>query len=173
MYRLNFDPYDRLWQRYSNVAAWTNMSTSDSDTVDVSNISNFDKPTEILQSAVTPVNGTRIDIAWSPDSFVNKGNVTYLLLLYFAELQTLPRNATRKFDILVDNATWIGSQGFRPKYLSADVVKTMVQGTGQHTFSLVATPDATHPPILNAIEIYTVQPNNETMTKDADGICYC
>ncbi|TVU49679.1 hypothetical protein EJB05_01005, partial [Eragrostis curvula] len=162
-----YDPYDRLWQSYGTVAAWTNMKTS--ATVEVSNIGSFDKPTDILRTAVAPVNGTRIDITWSPDSFINNGNITYLLLLYFAELERLPINALRKFDILVDNATWNGSQGFTPKYLSADVVKRMVQGSGsQHTFSLVATPDATHPPILNAFEIYTVQPMTEIGTNHPD-----
>ncbi|TVU49670.1 hypothetical protein EJB05_00996, partial [Eragrostis curvula] len=167
LFRYPYDPYDRLWQSYGTVAAWTNMKTS--ATVEVSNISNFDKPTDILRTAVAPVNGTRIDITWSPDSFINNGNITYLVLLYFAELERLPINVLRKFDILVDNATWNGSQGFTPKYLSADVVKRMVQGSGsQHTFSLVATPDATHPPILNAFEIYTVQPMTEIGTNDAD-----
>ncbi|TVU49666.1 hypothetical protein EJB05_00990, partial [Eragrostis curvula] len=164
--RLNFDPYDRLWQRYGNVAAWTNINTS--ATVSISNINSFfDQPTVILRRAATPVNGNRIDITWNPDSFVNNDNATYLLLLYFAELERLPSNASRQFDIIVDNATSSGSQGFIPKYLSAEVVKRMVQGSGQHTFSLVATPDATDQPILNAFEIYTVQPMTEIATNDA------
>jgi hypothetical protein len=82
---------------------------------------------------------------------LNQDNSTYLLLLYFAELQRLPSNALRQFDILVDSATWNGSQ--------------------QYTVSLVATRGATLPPILNAFEIYTVQPANEIATNDADGIC--
>jgi hypothetical protein len=145
------DPYDRLWQRYGDVPAWTNITTS--ATVDVSNISSFDKPSVILQSAATPLNGTRIDVACSSasDATLNQDNSTYLLLLYFAELQRLPSNALRQFDILVDSATWNGSQ--------------------QYTVSLVATRGATLPPILNAFEIYTVQPANEIATNDADGIC--
>jgi hypothetical protein len=117
------------------------------------------------------VNGTRIDITWSSDPASNSDNATYLLLLYFAEVQRLPRNALRQFDILVDNATWNGSRGFTPRYLSAEAVRRMVQGAPRHTFSLVATPEATHPPILNAFEIYTVKPMAEPMTNDMDGIC--
>ncbi|KAL6847359.1 hypothetical protein ACP4OV_023212 [Aristida adscensionis] len=166
VFRYPFDPYDRLWQRYGNVAAWTYKNTS--GTVDVSNISNFDEPTKILQSATTPVNGTRIDFTWVSDPSVKNDSSTYLLLLYFAEVQRLPRNDLRKFDVLVDSATWNGSQGYTPKYLSAEIVKRMVQGSGQHTVSLVATTEATLPPILNAFEIYLVKLMNETATNDAD-----
>ncbi|CAN6329487.1 unnamed protein product [Urochloa humidicola] len=166
LFRYPFDPYDRLWQRYGNVAAWTNITTSND--VDVSNITSFDKPSVIMRSAVTPLNGTRIDFSWTSDPSLDNDNSTYLLLLYFAELQTVPSNALRQFDILVDNATGNGSQGYTPKYLSAELVKRMVQGSGQHTVSLVATPEATLPPILNAFEIYSVKTMTEIATNEAD-----
>ena len=150
--------------------AWTNITTSTA--VDVSNISSFHTPSMILWSAATPVNGTRIDFTWNSDSSINNDNTAYLLLLYFAEVQRLPSNALRRFDILVDNVTWNSSQGYSPKYLSAELVKRTVQGSSQHTVSLVATPDATLPPILNAFEIYTVLPMTELATNDGDGICF-
>jgi hypothetical protein len=167
--RYPFDPYDRLWQSYGDVEAWTNITTSTA--VDVSNITNFDTPSKILWSAATPVNGTRINFAWSPDPSAKNNNTTYLLLLYFAELQRLPRNALRQFDILVDNATWNRGQRYTPKYLSMELVKRTVQGSSRHTVSLVATPDATLPPILNAFEIYSLLPMTELPTNEADGIC--
>ncbi|RLN30717.1 putative LRR receptor-like serine/threonine-protein kinase [Panicum miliaceum] len=127
-FRYPSDPYDRLWQRYGNNAAWTNITTTEN--MDVSNATtSLDKPTEILGSAVTPVNGTRIDFSWSSDPALDDGNSTHLLLLYFAELS---------------------------------------MGSGQHTVSLVATPKATLPPILNAFEIYLVKPVTELGTNDAD-----
>uniref|UniRef100_A0A0A8Y5D2 Malectin-like domain-containing protein n=1 Tax=Arundo donax TaxID=35708 RepID=A0A0A8Y5D2_ARUDO len=168
--RYPFDPHDRLWQSYGDIDAWTNITTSTA--VDVSNISNFDTTSKILWSSATPVNGTRIDFTWSSDSSINNDNASYLLLLYFAEVQRLPRNALRRFDILIDNATWNGSQRYTPKYLSAELVKRMVQGSREHTVSLVATSDATLPPILNAFEIYSVLPMTEFATNDADGICF-
>jgi hypothetical protein len=111
----------------------TNITTSTA--VDVSNISSFDTSSKILWSAATPVNGTQMDFTWSPDSFVNNDNTTYLLLLYFSELQILASNELRQFDILVDNATWNGSQRYTPKYLSAELVKRMVQGSSQHSLT--------------------------------------
>ena len=162
------DPYDRLWQRYGNNAAWTNITTTKN--VNVSNITSFDKPTMILGSAITPVNGTRIDFSWTSDPALDNDNPTYLLFLYFAELSRVPSNALRQFDVLIDNSVWNGSQSFTPKYLSAEVVKRMVQGSGQHTVSLVATQEATLPPILNAFEIYSVKPMTELGTNYADGM---
>ena len=173
-FRYPDDSYDRLWQRYGRNAAWTNINTTRE--VDVSNVANsFDKPSEILQNAATPVNGTtQMDISWSSDPSLEDahGNSTYLLFLYFAELLRVPSNGLRQFDILVDNATGNdgSSQGFTPKYLSAEVVKRTAQGPGQHSVSLVATPAATLPPILNAFEIYSVKPMTEMATNSADGI---
>jgi hypothetical protein len=46
----------------------------------------------------------------------------------------------------------------------------MVQGSNQHAVSIVATPDATLPPILNAFEIYSVKPMTEFATNDVEGI---
>nr|AWY10696.1 hypothetical protein Sh255C13_g0040 [Saccharum hybrid cultivar SP80-3280] len=166
VFRYPFDPYDRLWQAYGDIDAWTNITSS--TPIDVSNISSFHTSSKILWSATTPVNGTQIDFTWSPDSSINNDNTSYLLLLYFVEVQSLPSNAVRWFDILVDNSTWNGSQRYTPKYLSAELVKRMVLGSRQHTVSLVATPDATLPPILNAFEIYSVLPMTELATNDAD-----
>lgn len=141
--------------------------------IDISTSSRFGEPSVVVQSAATPVNGTRLDFSWSPDPYLNTDNssTAYLLLLYFAELQLLPGNALRQFDILVDGASWNGSQSYVPKYLSAEVVERMVvQGSGQHTVSLVATPEATLPPILNAFEIYSVRQMTGLATNNGDGM---
>ncbi|ONM33266.1 putative LRR receptor-like serine/threonine-protein kinase [Zea mays] len=174
-FRYPDDSYDRLWQRYGRNAAWTTMNTTKE--VDVSNVTgSFDKPSEILQNAATPVaNGAnRMDFSWSSDPSLEQdanadGNATtYLLILYFAELQRVPSDGLRQFDILINNATGNdgSSQGFTPRYLSAAAVKRTVQGPGQHNVSLVATPAATLPPILNAFEIYAVKPMTEMPTDD-------
>ncbi|KAF0887598.1 hypothetical protein E2562_002315 [Oryza meyeriana var. granulata] len=171
-YRYPFDRYDRIWQRFGTDFSWTNITTS--DTVNTSG----DVPSLVLQSAAAPaMNGSRIDISWSSsgDPSMITNNMTYLLLLYFAELQRLPGDELRQFDILVDNASWNGSRGYVPKYLSAEAVSMMVQGSGhqqqqqQHTVSLVATANATLPPILNAFEVYSVQQLTEFQTNVGDG----
>jgi hypothetical protein len=169
--RYPFDPHDRIWQSYGDIAAWTNITTA--ATIDVSNSNSSGEPSVVVQSAATPVNGSQLDFSWSPDHYLNNDNdnTAYLLLLYFAELQLLQSNVLRRFDILVDGASWNGSQSYSPKYLSAEVVERMVvQGSGQHTVSLVATPEATLPPILNAFEIYSVRQMTGIATDNGDGM---
>ncbi|KAL5216570.1 hypothetical protein ABZP36_007971 [Zizania latifolia] len=61
-----------------------------------------------------------------------------------------------------------GRWRYAPKCLSTEVVRTTVQGAGQHVVSLVATPDLTLPPILNGLEIYSVQPMAELATNSRD-----
>ncbi|KAF0887600.1 hypothetical protein E2562_002317 [Oryza meyeriana var. granulata] len=171
LFRYPYDPYDRLWQPYGDDPSWTNITVSAA--VDVTNISRSDDPSPILQSAATPANGTRLDFPWISDdhpSTSNNGSVTYLLLLYFAELQRLPSGgaARRSFDILVDGDVAGGRRGYTPRYLSAEVVRATVQPGQRHVVSLVATPDSTLPPIVNGLEIYTVQTMPELATNYRD-----
>ncbi|KQJ86233.1 hypothetical protein BRADI_4g04126v3 [Brachypodium distachyon] len=174
VFRYPSDPYDRVWQSYGDVAAWTNITTTAA--VNVSNASSFDEPSVVLQSAATPVNATRLDFSWTLDSSLspNNGNsssTAYVLLMYFAELQQLPSAALRQFSILINGASWNSSRrSYAPKYLSAEIVKmVLVQGSGDRAVvSLVATPEATLPPILNALEIYSVRQMTQLKTDNVD-----
>uniref|UniRef100_A0A0E0EMX2 Protein kinase domain-containing protein n=1 Tax=Oryza meridionalis TaxID=40149 RepID=A0A0E0EMX2_9ORYZ len=175
IYRYPFDLYDRIWQRFGADFSWKNITTSDS--INTSNITG-NVPSLILRSAAAPANGSRrMDISWTsgdgdPSSMTTTSNMAYLVVLYFAELQRLPGDALRQFDILVDNAPWNGSRsGYVPKYLSAEAVSMVVQGSVQrrrHTVSLVATASATLPPILNAFEVYSVEQLTEFQTNVGD-----
>uniref|UniRef100_A0A0E0EMX1 non-specific serine/threonine protein kinase n=1 Tax=Oryza meridionalis TaxID=40149 RepID=A0A0E0EMX1_9ORYZ len=170
-YQYPFDPYDRLWQPYGDDPSWTNITVAAA--VDVTNISRSDDPSPILRSAATPANATarRLDFPWSSDDDATN---TYLLLLYFAELQRLPAGAARRFDVLVDgdaSAAAGGRRGYTPRYLAAEVVRATVRAAqpGQrHVVSLVAAPDSALPPIVNGLEIYSVQPMPELATNDRD-----
>ncbi|KQJ86226.1 hypothetical protein BRADI_4g04077v3 [Brachypodium distachyon] len=171
VYRYPDDDFDRDWQSYFNATAWIQIKTK--GTVNVSNSSSFAKaPKVVLQSAAAPVNGTRLDFSWSTDpSLDNNSNssTAYLLLFYFAELERLPSSSSRRFDILIDGSSWDGGRNYTPKYLTAEVLKkVVVQGAGQHTISLVTTPGTVLPPILNALEIYSVRQMNELGTNNVD-----
>ncbi|BAH95741.1 probable LRR receptor-like serine/threonine-protein kinase At1g51810 [Oryza sativa Japonica Group] len=170
LFRYPFDPYDRLWQPYGDDPSWTNITVAAA--VDVTNISRSDDPSPILRSAATPANATvrRLDFPWSSD---DAATTTYLLLLYFAELQRLPAGAARRFDVLVDGDASAGGgrRGYTPRYLAAEVVRSTVRAArpGQrHVVSLVAAPDSALPPIVNGLEIYSVQPMPELATNDRD-----
>ncbi|PUZ74077.1 hypothetical protein GQ55_1G036000 [Panicum hallii var. hallii] len=111
----------------------------------------------VMQTAATPVNGSRIDFSWDPsDPSVNISS-RYFFVFYFAELQSVASNALRQFDIIVNNSTW-NPQPYTPPFLFADSISGTVQGQERYNISLVATKNATLPPILNAMEMYLIKP---------------
>ncbi|XP_047091318.1 probable LRR receptor-like serine/threonine-protein kinase At1g05700 [Lolium rigidum] len=121
----------------------------------------------VMSSASTPVNASRMDLSWSSDSSMSVGaDPNYFLVLYFAELNTLP--GLRQFDVYVDN--YQIASAFSPKYMLATVLSEFVQGSTEHihNISLVATSNSSLPPLISAMEIYIVQPVNESMTYASD-----
>ncbi|RLM80585.1 putative LRR receptor-like serine/threonine-protein kinase [Panicum miliaceum] len=124
-------------------------------------------PSAVMQTAATPVNGSRIDFSWDPsDPSVNISS-RYFFVFYFAELQSVASNALRQFDIIVNNSTW-NPKPYTPPFLFADSISGTVQGQERYNISLVATENATLPPILNAMEMYLIKPMSETATDPGD-----
>ncbi|XP_047084903.1 probable LRR receptor-like serine/threonine-protein kinase At1g05700, partial [Lolium rigidum] len=161
------DPYDRVWQRYENVPSWTDLPNKSNGTIQNYPNDTYDAPSAVMSSASTPVNASRMDLSWSSDSSMSVGaDPNYFLVLYFAELNTLP--GLRQFDVYVDN--YQIASAFSPKYMLATVLSEFVQGSTEHihNISLVATSNSALPPLISAMEIYIVQPVNESMTYASD-----
>lgn len=161
------DPYDRLWQRYEDVSSWTDVSNKSDGAVQNSPNSNYDAPSVVMRSASTPLNGSRMDISWSADASMGVGvDTKYFLALYFAELVAV--QDLRQFDVSVDNRQL--ASGFSPNYLLATVLTEIVQGSGEHSVSLLATSKSTLQPLISAMEIFMVWPRNESTTSYLDAI---
>ena len=128
----------------------------------------YDVPSAVMQNAAT-VNGSRIDFSWSPsDPSVNISS-SYFFVFYFSELQNVQSNEVRQFDIIINNKTW-NTQPYTPPFLFADSFSGIVQGLASYSVSLVATKNSTLPPILNAMEMYLVEPITEVATNPGDGM---
>ncbi|KAI4305452.1 hypothetical protein L6164_028817 [Bauhinia variegata] len=169
-YRFGFDVYDRFW--YSNggwggsETDWTTLNV----TIPVNFLWNndFKLPEIVMSTMVTPVKAsTPLKFSWTPASASNQ----YYVYMHFAELQELPKNETRAFNVILNgqllNAT------IAPKYLTAETHYTREAFSGERIeILLVKTEKSTLPPILNAIEIYTVKefPQSETHQEDFDAI---
>uniref|UniRef100_A0A8R7VEP2 non-specific serine/threonine protein kinase n=1 Tax=Triticum urartu TaxID=4572 RepID=A0A8R7VEP2_TRIUA len=119
-----------------------------------------------MQNAAT-VNGSRIDFSWGPSDRSENISSSYFFVFYFSELQNVRSNAVRQFDIIVNNKTW-NAQPYTPPFLFADSFSGIVQGLASYSVSLVATENATLPPILNAMEMYLVEPITEVTTDSGD-----
>lgn len=161
------DPHDRIWSTYDTIPSWTEISAT--SLVENYLTDAYDVPSAVMQTAATPINGSRIDLSWDPsDPSVNISS-RYFFILYFAELQNVPRNALRQFDIIVSNNTW-NAQPYTPRFLFSDSFSGTVQGLPRYSVSLVATRNATLPPILNAIEVYLTKPISDIATDSGDGM---
>lgn len=165
--RYPLDPHDRLWSTYDTIPSWKEISATSVVQNYLSDA--YDVPSAVMQTAATPVNGSRIDFSWdSSDPSVNISS-RYFFIFYFAELQSVASNALRQFDIIVNNSTW-NSKPYTPPFLFADSISGTVQGQERYTISLVAIKNATLPPILNAMEMYLIKPISETATDPVDGM---
>ncbi|XP_071685356.1 probable LRR receptor-like serine/threonine-protein kinase At1g05700 [Lolium perenne] len=159
------DPFDRVWQRYEDVPSWTDVPNKSDGAIHNSPNDTYDAPSAVLRSASTPVNASRMDISWSSDSSMSVGvDPTFFLVLYFAEVEVIQE--LRQFDVSVDNNQL--ASAFSPKFLLSTVLSRIVQGSDDHSVSLVATSNSALQPVISAMEIYMVRPVNESTTDSLD-----
>ncbi|KAK6236422.1 hypothetical protein QUC31_020207 [Theobroma cacao] len=158
------DIYDRIWSPY-NSASWDMVSTSSAIN---SNENGYKAPLQVIRTAAMPHNASDpLELSWISDEDTSK----FYVYMYFAEVQQLEKNQTRKFNI-----SWNGSLMFgplAPRYLYAATISNSEAFIGkEHRISIYRTRDATLPPILNAIEIYMAKQLEElpTFSEDADAV---
>ncbi|XP_040380199.1 putative leucine-rich repeat receptor-like protein kinase At2g19210 [Oryza brachyantha] len=150
------DPHDRVWQPWVSPSLWTEVST----TRPVRHIDEdvFDAPTAVMQTAITPLNGSgNIEFAWVPYVQPKDPSPGYLAIMHFSELQLRSSSAVREFYINL-NGNMVFSKAYTPPYLYADAIfnsDPFLRYT-QYNISINATANSTLPPMINAIEVYSV-----------------
>ncbi|CAB4302971.1 unnamed protein product [Prunus armeniaca] len=148
-YRYDYDALDRIWVPYT-YNKWTQLTTS--LTVDAQSHNDYQVPSIAMRTASTPIDASAsMDFSWeSPDT-----STEYYVYLHFAELQQLKANQSRAFNITLNGDYWFGP--VVPEYLSTITVFSRSSLTGgNYSFSLVQTENSTLPPILNAMEVYSL-----------------
>ncbi|XP_062155657.1 LRR receptor-like serine/threonine-protein kinase IOS1 isoform X2 [Alnus glutinosa] len=166
-YRYPDDVHDRYWQSL-NYFSWTNLSTN--LTVDSQNHNDYQAPSVVMSTAVTPLNGSAPLGAFKWDS--DNASTEYYVYMHFAEVVKLEANQSRSFNVTLNGKYWYGP--LVPDYLSTTTLysPSAISGSGNYQFSLVKTEKSTLPPILNAFEIYKVKYflQSETDQEDVDAI---
>ncbi|GJN14990.1 hypothetical protein PR202_gb01874 [Eleusine coracana subsp. coracana] len=162
------DPYDRIWFPMVDATKWAGISTTDR----VINVNGdvFEAPSKVMQTAITPRNASHnIELSWLPKPRPQDPTPGHFVVMHFSELQLLPGNVVREFYVNLNGKLWLAG-GFRPDYLRTDASYNTnpVHGSNQYTITLNATANSTLPPILNAIEIFTVFPTTNVGTDPAD-----
>ncbi|KFK27504.1 hypothetical protein AALP_AA8G391600 [Arabis alpina] len=159
--RSPFDDYDRQWNPYSRTE-WTHIST----TLEVDNSNKYVPPNNALKNAATPTNANApLTIEWSSDNPED----LYYLYAHFAEIQDLRATDTREFNILLNEEHYYGP--LIPAMLSVSTILSRSLKTckgGKCSFQLVRTSRSTLPPLLNALEVYSVIQLLQTETNQSD-----
>ncbi|ESQ42384.1 hypothetical protein EUTSA_v10012638mg [Eutrema salsugineum] len=161
------DAYDRQWTAYFQ-KDWTQIST----TSDVGNTNDYDPPKAALATAATPTNASEpLTVEWSNSE---KPDDLYYVYRHFAEVQDLQANETREFH-MEWNGELMFSDPVKPTKLEILTMLSVTPRTcdgGECSFQLKRTNRSTLPPLLNALEVFTVIqfPQSETHGNDVVAI---
>ncbi|VAH09487.1 unnamed protein product [Triticum turgidum subsp. durum] len=161
------DPYDRIWTPRVDTRTWTEISTTNR----VQNINDdlFEAPTAVMQTAIRPRGASRhIELFWDAEPQPSDPSPAYVAIMHLAELQVIPSNAVRQINVILNGKPWYTS-GFAPDYLSSGAAYTNnLYRQSRYNLSIVSTTNSTLPPILNAVEIFSVIPTTNLSTASQD-----
>ncbi|XP_010545649.1 PREDICTED: probable LRR receptor-like serine/threonine-protein kinase At1g51820 isoform X2 [Tarenaya hassleriana] len=143
------DIFDRKWYSYFQ-PEWTQITTSQN----VSNSNTYEPPVAALATAATPTNATApLTITWN----LKPPTSNFYLYVHFAEIQNLSSNASRAFNVLLNGENTFGP--YSPKRLEIETLfdkKPEKCDGGKCVWQLAMTPNSTLPPLVSAIEAFTV-----------------
>lgn len=156
------DVHDRTWIPFSSEEFKIINNTV------ITTFSNpYDPPKAVISTAAIPTNASSpLTISWTTS---NPEDQIYIYI-HFLELQGLRANDTRIFDIVMNGI--ITSPAYSPTDSVLDTVynkKPLRCNDSVCSLELRKTPDSTLPPLINAMEIFTVLEFPETATYEDDG----
>ncbi|XP_039800173.1 putative leucine-rich repeat receptor-like protein kinase At2g19210 [Panicum virgatum] len=163
------DPHDRVWFPWVNTALWNSVSTA-LRVEDIADEDMFEVPTKVLQTAITPRNASdNIEFSWDPDPQPKDPTPGYVANLHFSELELLPGNASRQFYVNLNGKPWF-PKPYSPVYLVSDTIfnSNPVRGFPHYNVSINATANSTLPPMINAVEVFSVIPTTNVGTDSQD-----
>ncbi|XP_048556797.1 probable LRR receptor-like serine/threonine-protein kinase At1g05700 [Triticum urartu] len=152
--RYPVDPHDRVWLPKSDAKMWSSISTT--ETVQ-SDGDVFEVPSMVMQTAVTPLNAAmNLEIIWSPNPQPQNQSLGYLIIMHFSELQLLPSNAERQFYISINDMQL--PEPVSPHYLGTGFVSNgnARYRDNKYNISMYATANSTLPPVISAVEFFSV-----------------
>ncbi|KAF8042319.1 hypothetical protein BT93_A0823 [Corymbia citriodora subsp. variegata] len=158
------DVYDRIWQG-ENYNIWNKLNATSAIDLFVNNNA-YKVPGKVLRTAQRSMNAsTPMKLQW-PSITTNK----WIVYFYFMEIERLTSGQQREFTISVNDNQF--TETVILEYLKpVVVVSTPVRGWN-FTFSIESTNKSGYPPILNAVEFYTIGdlPNVRTAQDDVEAI---
>ncbi|KAH9326582.1 hypothetical protein KI387_006760, partial [Taxus chinensis] len=152
------DQFDRMWYPF-NIQGLENVELQEA--ISTNNTEDL-PPTAVMQTAVAAVNHNSI-------TFNLNGLSNSLLLLYFAEIQTLNVSETRNFNILENNIIRLGSISLVRNF-SAIEMAFFSEERPLFLFSLYKplNSSAGRGPMINAFEYYQLTPTQPPTSSEDD-----
>lgn len=120
-----------------------------------------------MRTAIAPENSSNpLKLQWEP---TNKSD-QFLIYLHFAEVQTLQPNQSREFNIYLNGNLWY-DETITPYNWTTITWDSEApeKPASKYEIVLQKTNTSTLPPIINALELYTVWKFRQPQTDDQDG----
>ncbi|KAI4355558.1 hypothetical protein L6164_004318 [Bauhinia variegata] len=161
-YRFKNDIYDRFWLPIL-FNGWMDLSMTLSPNSLSQN--DYQPPAIVMSTAATPVNiSGSFDFYWDPDNV----NDQFYIYMHFTEVQVIPDNETRAFNISLNGDYWYGP--LSPLYQVTTTIFSSkpLTGSTRYLFSLYQSWNSTLPPTINAVEVYQVKDFSQSDTDQDD-----
>ncbi|KAF3517001.1 hypothetical protein DY000_02059282 [Brassica cretica] len=151
MKRYEEDPNDQVWSPFLNTYTKTISTDNHVDT----SLSFYEVPQAVIRTAGVPANASEPwSIWWTLDETTQLSYV----YMHFAEVQTLKANDIREFNITYNGGirwyAWLRPESLKISSFASR--RAMSSPDGKFNFTFTMTGNSTLPPLLNALEIYTV-----------------
>ena len=119
-----------------------------------------------MRTAATPTDDSLpLDFDWVPDDPISQ----YYIYLHFAEIVMLNASQLRSSNVTVNGNDWYTS--LVPSYLkTVTLYSPSVLPMGKYQFLIFKTNSSVLPPIVNALEIYSVKDLSLSATNQEDGM---
>ncbi|GER34425.1 leucine-rich repeat protein kinase family protein [Striga asiatica] len=160
--RYTDDPYDRIW---TPMPGGTGLTSVASDAIFIDTSVPDNPPLAVLQNAVTSSGEIQLPTA------LPSGQTPIYLNMYFSEVTQLDTTTQkRSFQVLLDNEPLM-DQPILPPYGSCrELYATNLTVSSNATFALVPTNDSTLPPLINAMEVFSIGDVLTDGTDNKDGL---
>ncbi|KAL5581641.1 hypothetical protein UlMin_014083 [Ulmus minor] len=160
--RYKDDAYDRIWKPFNFV---DRKVLSTSLTIDATAQNIYQPPSVVMSTAIVMANASApFYFFLRPDNPTDQ----FYVYMHFAEVETLAPNQSREFNIYENLKLW------KEEPVTLDYMYTTTYSSDSPVsgdkleYDLVRTDTSTHPPILNALEVYILRSFSESHTDDQD-----
>ncbi|WZY84179.1 hypothetical protein YC2023_030563 [Brassica napus] len=144
------DIHDRKWYPFFDSKEWTEVTTD----LNVNASNSYKPPQIVMASASTPISTFW---PWNFTWTLPSSTTQFYVYLHFAEIQTLKSLDTREFKVTMNGK--LAYERYSPRMLATETIffstPQQCEG-GKCILELTKTPKSTLPPLINALELFTL-----------------